>query len=89
MDILYDPITPPEGSQRKEIKQIDDYISVEYTVTVKDGQEEYEVTSVTVTSHSNMTVTVDSNVVVKPTPPPVYDDCYYVPSDFNHVGCNE
>lgn len=77
-DLLYGKIAGPEGSVRRETKEITENISVEYEVTVKDGQEQAVIKTITITSRGQHKVVVDDKTIVEPAPPPVYDDaCYY------------
>ena len=75
-DLLYGEIKP-EGLVRSETEKITDHVTVEYEVTTKNGEDHYLIKSITITSHSNMTVKVDEKTVVQP-PQPYYDDgCYF------------
>lgn len=75
-DILYGEIKT-EGEVRSETEQLTEHVAVEYEITTRNGQDHYLIKSVTITSHSSMTVKVDDKTIVQP-PPPYYDDgCYF------------
>lgn len=76
-DILYGKIAGTDGSVRRETKEIAENISVEYEVTVKDGQEQAVIKTVTVTSRGQYKVVVDDKIIVEPSQPILDEACYY------------
>jgi hypothetical protein len=98
-DILYDRIKNPDGTKRVVHRRLNDYIDVEFEVTTQDGEDEWEIKTITVTSSGPPAakVIVDTKTIIDPTPPVYHDDCCYsreqkevrnewTPSDFGFVG---
>jgi hypothetical protein len=75
-DLLYEPVKI-EGAKRTQTDKINDNVEVVYEVTTTNGQDHYEIKSVTVTSTSIMTITVDNKIIVQPPQPTYTDDCCY------------
>lgn len=97
-DILYDKIHS-DGSKRIEKRTINEQIEVEFEVTIKDGNEEWNIKTITVSSKKSKVV-VDGRVIHDPNPPVYTDDGCYVkdwqeirnvwsPSQFNYVGMSK
>lgn len=76
-DILYDKIKSPNGTKRMLKRRIDKYIEVEFEVTTVDGEEEFQIKTITVESVGPPAakVVVDSKTIIDPNPP-VYQDEY-------------